>query len=157
MTKKIFTILSVEDNLPDFVLLKKALDAIQDLSFNIINISNGQAALDFIYKNGEYQAAPTPDLIILDINLPSISGQEILETLKKDDKYKVIPIVIFSTSDSPKDIIEAYRACANSYITKTANVKKLFKKIATLGEYWLDTNESLDFNNFCFIRNQIDP
>lgn len=152
MEKQRFTILSIEDNQPDFVLLKKALDAIPDLSLDIINVTNGQQALDFIYKKGEYESAPTPDIIILDINLPAISGQEILKVLKTDEQYKLIPVIIFSTSNAEKDIKESYELYANSYITKTFDVKHLFRKIASLGEYWLKTSEIPDISNFCFVK-----
>ena len=84
MNRQEFTILSIEDNKPDFVLLEKALNNIEGISLDIINIPSGEKSLDFIYKKGEYQNAPTPDLIILDINLPLLDGQEVLKTLKKD-------------------------------------------------------------------------
>ena len=157
MKKKKFTVLSVEDNQPDFALLEKAFSAIPGLSLNIINITNGQYALDFIYKKGKYKSAPTPDIIILDINLPLISGQEILETLKNSEKYRIIPIIMFSTLDTKEDIIEAYNLHANSYITKTFDVEELFQKIASLGEYWLKINEPPETHNFCFVQTQIKP
>ncbi len=152
MDNKKFTILSIEDNKPDFILLEKALNKIQDISLDIINIDNGKNALDFLYKKGEYQSAPTPNIIILDINLPVINGKEILKTIKNDDCYKVIPVIVFSTSDYYSDIEEAYRLYANSYITKTFDIHELYKKITDIGEYWLKSNELPDTNNFCFIH-----
>jgi len=148
MKNTIFTILSIEDNEPDFVLLKTALEKIEGLSLNIINVSNGKKALDFIYKKEDYKDAITPDLIILDINLPFMNGKEVLKSIKKDEKYKMIPIIIFSNSDSCSDIEESYKLYANSYITKTFDVKEVFKKIALLGEYWLKTSELPSINYF---------
>jgi CheY-like chemotaxis protein len=141
MEKQIFNILSIEDNEPDFVLLQKALNRIDGIKLNIINISNGKKALDFIYKRNEFKFAVTPDIIILDINLPLISGKDILKDLKKDENYRVIPIIIFSTSNSYSDIEECYKLYANSYITKTFDIKELFNKIAIVGEYWLKMSE----------------
>ena len=90
MTDKRFTILSIEDNEPDFILLKEALNRISDVSLTILNVNNGKDALDFLYKKEKYQSAPTPDLIILDINLPILNGKEVLQTIKQDNNYKVI-------------------------------------------------------------------
>ena len=153
MGKNTFTILSIEDNEPDFVILERALNRIEDLTLKIINITSGEKALEFMYKKGEYKSSPTPNLILLDINLPLIDGKEILKTLKNDKKYKVIPIIMFSTSDYSSDIEESYRLHANSYITKTFDIKELFRKISHIGEYWLKTNTKPEINNIYFIQN----
>lgn len=152
MNRQEFTILSIEDNKPDFVLLEKALNDIEGLNLNIINIPSGEKSIDFIYKNGEYKNSPTPDLIILDINLPLLDGQEVLKKIKKDDIYKIIPVIMFSTSDSEKDIKKSYSLYANSYITKTFDINELFKKIADMGEYWLKTSEVPSINNICVLE-----
>ena len=146
--KKTFTILSIEDNEPDFVLLEKALNTITDVTLNIINISNGREALDFIYKINVHQNAPTPDIIILDINLPYISGKEILKKIKEDEKYKKIPVIMLSSSSHTVDIEDAYNLHANSYIIKSFDIKNLFKKISDTGKYWLKTSELPAINYF---------
>jgi CheY-like chemotaxis protein len=151
---KRFTVLSIEDNEADFVLLKKALETIPDLSLDIVNISNGNTAMDFLYKRDDFESAPTPNIIILDINLPSVNGKEILKTIKTDENYKSIPVIIFSTSDYYVDIEETYQLHANSYITKTFDINELYKKITMIGEYWLKSNELPDKNNFCFINRE---
>ena len=148
MKNTMFTILSIEDNRPDFELLKTALEKIEGLFLNIINVSNGKKAIDFIYKKEDYKNAPTPDLIILDINLPFMDGKEVLKCLKKDEEYRMIPVIIFSNSESSSDIEETYKLYANSYITKTFNVLEVFKKIAIVGEYWLKTSEIPSINYF---------
>ena len=152
--KQRFTVLSIEDNEADFVLLKKALERIPDLSLDIVNISNGADALKFLYKQGEFESAPTPNIIILDINLPSVDGKEILKTIKTDECYKSIPVIIFSTSDYYVDVEETYKLHANSYVTKTFDIGELYKKITMIGEYWLKSNELPDKNNFCFINRE---
>jgi len=152
MNIKRFTVLSIEDNKPDFVLLEKALNKIEGLSLDIINIPSGEKSLDFIYKKGEYTEATTPDLIILDINLPLLDGQEILKILKEDKKYRIIPVIMFSTSDNEKDIKKSYGLYANSYITKTFDINELFRKIADMGEYWLKTSEIPNLNNICIVQ-----
>jgi CheY-like chemotaxis protein len=152
--EKRFTVLSIEDNQPDFVLLKNALEKIPDLLLDIINIDNGEDALDFLYKKKKFQSAPTPNIIILDINIPNIDGKEILKVIKEDNKYKSIPVIILSTSDFYTDVEEMYKLHANSYITKTFDVKELYHKINMIGEYWLKSNELPDKNNFCFINRE---
>ncbi len=151
MSNKQFTILSIEDNKADFELLKTALNNPPSPTLNIINILNGESALDFMNKKGEYKEAPTPHIIILDIKLPFMSGKEVLKALKKDKKHKIIPVIIFSTNNHYKEIEEIYELYANSYITKTSNIKELFEKIGTLKQYWFETNVLPSSNNFYFI------
>ena len=152
--EKRFTVLSIEDNQADFDLLKKALEDIPDISLDIININNGQQAMDFLYKKKRFKSAPTPNIIILDINLPSIDGIEILKSIKANENYKSIPVIIFSTSDYYVDIEETYKLHANSYITKTFDINELYQKITMIGEYWLKTNELPCNKNFCFINRE---
>ncbi len=147
MTKKTFEILSIEDNEPDFSLLKKALTEIPDISINLTNIDNGQLALDYIFKKNIYKNSKTPHLIILDINLPKINGHEILRKIKKSKKYKIIPVIMFSSSMMEDDIRKSYEEYANSYIVKSFDVKPLLEKITKIGEYWLKTSEILQINN----------
>jgi len=154
MTDKVFNILSIEDNEPDFTLLEKALRRIPDLQLNIINISDGKDALNYIFKKEEYENASTPDLIVLDINLPKINGYEIVERIKNDKKYKVIPVIMFSTSNSEEDIQKSYLAHANSYIIKSFDIKSLFEKIATMGEYWLKASAITKADSICIINNE---
>lgn len=147
-----FTAMSIEDNKPDFDLLKEALKTVPDLSIDLINIQNGEDALNFLYKRGEYTTAPTPNLIILDMNLPKINGLEILKTIKNDKDLKTIPVIILSGSESKKDIKESYELSANTYISKSFDTKKLFKKITTVAEYWFKTAELPSTSNHDFIN-----
>ena len=151
MANKHFTILSIENNVPDFNLLKEALLQIPDLDLDIINITNGKESLDFIFKNLHFDNRPYPDLIILDINLPVIDGYDILRKIKNSNLYRSIPVIMYSTSDAEKDIKESYHLYANSYIIKSFDIDDLFKKIANMGEYWLKTEE-LPKNGICLIK-----
>jgi DNA-binding response OmpR family regulator len=154
---KIFTIVSIEDNEPDFELLKQALNTVPDLSIDLINIQNGKNALDFLYKEGEYKTAPTPNLIILDINLPKINGFEILKSIKNDDRLRLIPVIVLSSSESEKDIKDSYELSANTYITKTFDTKELFKKITMVANYWFKTAELPSTSNYSFINKENKP
>ena len=147
MANKTFNILSIEDNEPDFMLLKEALLKIPDITINITNIDNGETALDYIFKKKAYKNAITPQLIILDINLPKVNGHEILKKIKKSKEYKSIPVIIFSSSNTEEDIQKSYEEYANSYITKNYDIEPLLKKITMMGEYWLKTSKIPKINN----------
>ena len=147
MTKKTFEILSIEDNEPDFSLLKKALTEIPDIFINLTNIANGHSDLDYIFKRNIYKNSKTPHLIILDINLPKMNGHEILKKIKRSKIYKTIPVIMFSSSTMEEDIRKSYEEYANSYIAKSFDVKSLFEKIKKIGEYWLTTSEIIEIDN----------
>jgi len=136
---KTYNILVIEDNEADFTLLNKALRKIQGVKLDITNVTNGQDGIDYVYKQGKFAQAATPDLIILDLNLPIKNGFEVLNTVKKDSILKTIPIVICTTSDAQKDILACYDLYANSYITKGFDLKDIFQKIGNLGEFWFKT------------------
>ena len=114
-------ILLVEDTEEHAVLMKRALVS-GSLKPQIFWITDGKAALDFLYNRGEYadkEANPAPDLILLDLKLPKVSGLEILEQIKEDEVLKEIPVVILTASDEAKDIIRGYEGGAKSYFTKS--------------------------------------
>lgn len=142
MRKKKIDILVVEDNLPDYDLFVQGIEKhVGDKLVTYHRSVTGNDALSFLYKKNQHKNAPTPDLIILDLNLPMISGQEFLDIVKKDPVLLVIPVIVFSTSDSDKEIAASYKLHANSYITKTFDINELFEKIRSLTEYWLHTTE----------------
>src|SRR5678816_1415829 len=116
MTKAVH-ILLVEDNEGDIVLTLEALKEAR-IHNNVDVIRDGEKAMEFLKKEGEFGNAKTPDLILLDINLPKIDGKEVLASIKNDEVLKIIPVVMLTTSDSEKDIIESYNSHANCYITK---------------------------------------
>lgn len=138
----ILDILLVEDNDDHIVLTKKALrDA--GVVNDIYVVTDGQEALDYMYHTGHYTdetKAPTPGLILLDIKLPKLDGFEVLKKLKTDPKYKMIPIVMLTTSARDEDIAKGYFHMANSYVTKPVNFEEFVKKVKAIPLYWLLTN-----------------
>jgi CheY-like chemotaxis protein len=145
MNKEYF-ILSIEDSEADFTLLEKAVGQIKNRNIRIKNIGSGDKGIDFIFKNNEFKDAKTPDIIILDLNLPVIDGFEILKRVKQDKELRNIPIIIYSTSSEQIDIWSSYKFYANSYISKSFEVKDHYKKITSLCEYWFDTSKLSDNN-----------
>ena len=129
-------ILLVEDNPGDVDL---TLDAFEDCKMlNNIHVTNdGEQAIDFLYKQGEYQNAVTPDLIILDLNLPKLDGREVLKKIKTDDNLKAIPVVVLTTSSAEEDILGVYKNYANSYITKPLDLDQFVKVVKAIENFWM--------------------
>jgi len=114
-------ILLVEDTEEHAVLMRRALESGR-MKPQLFWINDGKAALDFLYNRGDYEdkeANPTPDLILLDLRLPKVSGLEILEQIKGEERLKDIPVVILTASDEGRDIIRSYEGGAKSYFTKS--------------------------------------
>ncbi|MGB3615992.1 MAG: response regulator [Elainellaceae cyanobacterium] len=131
------TLLIVEDSNEDFETLKRLLRRTSS-SIKMQRCVNGEQALEFLYRRGQYQEdeAPRPKMIILDLNLPRTDGRQVLHQIKQDQALKKIPIVVFTTSSSPKDIDECYSHGVNSYIVKPMDFSQLKQNIQTLVDYW---------------------
>lgn len=135
MSKEI-KILFVEDNEGDIVLTLEALKEAK-IHNHVTVMRDGEQAIQYLKKEGEYKNAETPDLILLDINLPRMDGKEVLANIKKDRQLMIIPVVILTTSDSEKDIMESYNNHANCYITKPVDFKKFMDVIQTIKTFWI--------------------
>lgn len=129
-------ILLVEDNQGDILLTTEALEESKIIN-TLSVVQNGKEALDYLFKKEPYQQTKTPDLILLDINLPLKNGHEVLEVIKSDPDKKHIPVIMLTTSSSEKDISKAYKQHANCYITKPLEVTDFFEAIKTLEQFWM--------------------
>lgn len=130
-------ILLVEDNEGDIILTKEALS--DGKISNIIHVvKDGKEAVDFLNKTGKHTAAITPDLILLDINLPKLNGHEVLKYIKESEKLKQIPVIMLTTSSSEKDISSSYKNYANCYITKPVEVYDFMAEVAKLEDFWIN-------------------
>ena len=129
-------ILMVEDNPGDVRLAQEALKDAK-VSNTLHVVEDGVAALDFLYRRGVYGAAPRPDLILLDLNLPRKNGREVLAEIKQDPQLKTIPVVILTTSQAEQDVLPAYSLHANCYITKPVDFVQFTKIVRTIEEFWL--------------------
>jgi len=130
-----FEILLIEDNLGD---TRIAIEAFKESKspVNINYVSDGIEALNFLKKRDKYENKPTPDLILLDLNLPKISGFEILSQIKSINNLKQIPVIIFTSSHSDEDIEKCYRLGANSFIAKPIDLDLFIDTIKVIGNYW---------------------
>lgn len=129
-------ILLVEDNEGDIVLTLEALSQAR-VKNNVAVVKDGDAALRYLRKMGEFKNTDIPDLVLLDINLPKVDGKEVLAELKKDHALKVIPVIMLTTSDSEKDILESYNNHANCYITKPVDFQKFMEVVLQIKEFWI--------------------
>ena len=128
-------ILLVEDNPGDVRLTKEALRDAKVLN-EIYVAKDGVEAMEFLNKKGKFAKAPTPDMILLDLNLPRKDGREVLAEVKKDTKLKHIPVIVLTTSKADEDIIRSYNLHANAYITKPVDLNRFVEIIHALEEFW---------------------
>ncbi len=135
--KKQVKILLVEDNEGDIVLTLEALK-VAKVANGVEVVRDGEAALQYLRKEGIYQEKETPDLILLDINLPKLDGLEVLKELKKDAMLTLMPVVILTTSDSEIDVIKSYQQHANCFITKPVDFQKFIEVIRGIKDFWID-------------------
>ena len=134
--KKELVILLVEDNEGDIVLTVEALKEAK-INNKVVVVRDGEEALNYLYRQGPYVNAELPDIILLDINLPRIDGKEVLGKIKSDEHLKFIPVVILTTSDSEKDIMESYVNHANCYITKPVDFNKFMQVVMMIKSFWI--------------------
>lgn len=133
-------LLIVEDSNEDFEVLQRFVQQSRT-TVPIRRCVDGDQALAFLYRTGDYvsrESAPRPGLIVLDLNLPGTDGREVLRRIKEDEKLKTIPVVVFTTSDNPRDVADSYRYGANSYIVKPINFAQLKRDIQILVDYWFE-------------------
>lgn len=131
-------ILLIEDNPGDILLTKEAFSECNEIH-NIDCVKDGIEALKYLRKQGEYKDATTPDLILLDLNLPKKDGREVLEEIKEDSVLKSIPVIILSTSKNETDIHRTYELKANCYISKPVELDNFFNIILELERFWFNT------------------
>lgn len=128
-------ILLVEDNPGDVLLTQEAFKRAK-IKNNLYVAPDGEVALNILQKQGDYANAPTPDLILLDLNLPKVDGKEVLELVKTSDFLKRIPVVVLSSSKAEQDINQSYDLHANSYVTKPINIQKLTTIVQSIENFW---------------------
>jgi two-component system, chemotaxis family, response regulator Rcp1 len=129
-------ILLVEDNEGDIRLTQELLKEAK-VRNRLSIVKDGEAALNYLYRRGEYAAAARPDLILLDLNLPKKNGQEVLADIKGDEDLGRIPVVVLTTSRAEHDILRSYDLRANCYITKPVDLDQFISVVRSIEEFWL--------------------
>jgi CheY-like chemotaxis protein len=133
---KLINILLVEDNEGDIMLTKEALEE-SKIPVQLSVVKDGKEAIDFLNKQGKYPDAGSPDLLLLDVNLPKKNGHEVLQYIKGNENLKQIPVIMLTTSSSEKDINLSYNNHANCYITKPADVNDFLIAVAAIENFWV--------------------
>ena len=138
---KLGRILLVEDNPEDVELTMTALEE-YNLANEVVVANNGEEALDYLYCRGKYESRPTdnPAVMLLDLKLPKVNGLEVLQQVKGDEKLKMIPVVVLTSSREEKDLVTSYKLGVNAYVVKPVDFHEFVNAIKELGVFWAVIN-----------------
>ncbi|MFC5271198.1 response regulator [Adhaeribacter terreus] len=143
MNKDTCEILLVEDNVDDAELTKRAFRK-NNFNNSWLHLKDGEEALNFIFCEGNFKERninDVPKLILLDLKMPKVDGIEVLRKIKQDERTRIIPVVILSSSKEEKDMLETYKLGANSYFVKPVEFDGFVTAVSNLGLYWLQLNQ----------------
>ncbi|MFI2752664.1 response regulator [Cellulomonas sp. P22] len=135
-SNKAIDILLVEDD-PGDVLMTREAFADNKVANRLAVVSDGVSALEYLRKEGEYADVPTPDLVLLDLNLPRMDGREVLQALKQDEQLRSIPVVVLTTSDAEEDVIRSYSLHANAYVSKPVDFDRFIEVVHKIDEFFV--------------------
>ena len=135
---EIIDVLLVEDDPGDVLLIKEAF-ADNKVRNRLHVVSDGVEAIEFLRREGAHGDAPSPDLVLLDLNLPRKDGREVLDELKSDATLSRIPVIVLTTSAAESDILHSYDLQANCFITKPLDLDEYFSVVRSIEDFWLTT------------------
>jgi CheY-like chemotaxis protein len=129
-------VLLVEDDPGDVLMTREAF-----ADFKVRNqlhvVNNGVDAMAFLHREGEYAEAPTPDLVLLDLNLPRMSGREVLAAIKDDAELRRIPVVVLTTSNAEEDVVSSYSLHANAYVNKPVDFEQFIDVVRKIDDFFV--------------------
>ncbi|MCB9447587.1 MAG: response regulator [Flavobacteriales bacterium] len=128
-------VLLVEDSLEDVELTRMAIES-HTPHFHLHVVNDGMEALKFLRKINGYKTMPTPDIVLLDLNLPRKDGREVLAEIKMDNELKKIPVIVLTTSNSEADILACYNNYANCYVTKPVDLESFMEMAKIIEQFW---------------------
>ncbi|MCG7284864.1 response regulator [Cellulomonas sp. ACRRI] len=134
---KVIDVLLVEDDPGDVLMTREAFED-NKVANRLQVVSDGVSALAFLRKEGEHADAPTPDLVLLDLNLPRMDGREVLEAMKGDDALRSIPVVVLTTSEAEEDVVRSYSLHANAYVTKPVDFDRFIEVVRQIDEFFVE-------------------
>lgn len=149
-SNRLINILIAEDDPDDQLMAREALTQAQ-IPSQLQFVDDGEELLDYLYHRGRYASTdyPTPDLVLLDLNMPRKSGVEALQEIKSDPELRHIPIVVLTTSKEEEDIYRTYDLGVNSFITKSITYDSLVSTMKILGKYWFEVVQLPHERNVC--------
>lgn len=140
-----FEILYAEDNPSDAELTMRGFKK-RNLFNRIAHVRDGEEALDFLFCRGKFadrDVNEVPLFVLLDLKMPKVDGLEVLKAMKADNKLKLVPVIMLTSSSEEKDIVESYELGVNSYIVKPVEFEKLITTVTEIGQYWCIVNKSV--------------
>jgi CheY-like chemotaxis protein len=142
MTDSLGRILIVEDDPKDVDLTLTALEE-YNLANEVVVTHDGEEALDYLYSRGSFRTRPNgnPAVVLLDLKLPKVDGLEVLEQMKSDQKLKMIPVVVLTSSRQERDLVASYKYGVNAYVVKPVDFHEFVNAIKELGSFWAVINE----------------
>ncbi|GAA2728553.1 two-component system response regulator [Cellulomonas aerilata] len=135
-TPEVIDVLLVEDDPGDVLMTREAFED-NKVTNRLAVVSDGVSALEYLRKEGQYAQAPTPDLILLDLNLPRMDGREVLQALKGDEQLRRIPVVVLTTSEAEEDVLRSYSLHANAYVTKPVDFDRFIDVVRQIDEFFV--------------------
>ncbi len=138
--KPLHCVLLVEDNPADIKITQRALRE-SDVGVDLVVMRDGEEAVDYLLRRGAHAADPdwrSPDLILLDLNLPRLSGREVLAQIRSQRALAIVPVVVLTTSHRPEDVEAVYSAGANTYIEKPPEFARFVQVLQSIQHYWLE-------------------
>jgi CheY-like chemotaxis protein len=140
---KIGRILLVEDDAKDVELTLTALEE-YNLANEVVVTRDGEQALDYLYSRGEYKtrSSDNPAVMLLDLKLPKVDGLEVLKQIKADERLRIIPVVVLTSSKEEKDMVASYKLGVNAYVVKPVDFHEFANAIKELGVFWAIINEA---------------
>ncbi|MBO9499045.1 MAG: response regulator [Novosphingobium sp.] len=128
-------VLQVEDNEADAFLTRETMER-SKLTVDFTTVIDGDAARAYLLREPPYEEAPRPDLLLLDLNLPGMNGQQLLKEIRQHDHLKTLPVVVLTSSDAERDILMSYELGANCYVTKPVGLEAFEKIVRSIECFW---------------------
>jgi CheY-like chemotaxis protein len=129
-------VLLVEDDPGDVLMTREALE-VHKVTNQLHVVHDGADAMSFLRREGDYESAPRPDLVLLDLNLPRIDGREVLQAIKSDPALANIPVVVLTTSEAEEDVLRSYSLHANAYVTKPVDFERFIEVVRQIDGFFL--------------------